>query len=52
MDIEFIGASHGDAPIPRNLMQLHTHSFTEFWGGTPRGDLGADGRFGDSPLDD
>lgn len=28
-----------------NLLQLYTHDFSDFWPGTPRGELGDDGRF-------
>ncbi len=34
-----------------NLMQLYIHDFSEFWWDREDGDLGADGRFGDYPLD-
>ena len=34
-----------------NLMQLYTHDFSEFWAGRAEGEIGADGRFGDYPLD-
>lgn len=29
----------------QNLFQLYTHDFSDFWVGTPRGDVGEDGRF-------
>lgn len=50
--VELTGAVPGDAPLIQNLMQLYTHDFSEFWAGTPRGDLNADGRFDPYPLDD
>jgi predicted acetyltransferase len=34
-----------------NLMQLYVHDFSEFWAGTPDGELQDDGRFADYPLD-
>ena len=40
-----------EAPIIQNLMQLYTHDFSEFWGGTERGDLNAEGLFDSYPLD-
>jgi predicted acetyltransferase len=33
------------------MMQLYAHDFSEFWAGTPRGELGEDGRFADYPLE-
>jgi predicted acetyltransferase len=35
-----------------SLMQLYIHDFSEFWAGTPRGELQNDGRFWSYPLDD
>jgi predicted acetyltransferase len=40
-----------DVPLIQNLAQLYTHDFSEFWAGTPRGDVNAEGRFADYPLD-
>jgi predicted acetyltransferase len=40
------------APIIQNLVQLYTHDFSEFWGGTSRGDLNAEGLFDAYPLDE
>ncbi|MDP3747603.1 MAG: GNAT family N-acetyltransferase [Phenylobacterium sp.] len=37
-------------PVLQNLMQLYNHDFSEFWAGTPKGDLQADGRFEPYPL--
>ena len=45
-------AARAQAPIIQNLMQLYTHDFSEFWGGTARGDLNAEGLFDAYPLDD
>lgn len=39
-----------DADTIQNLMQLYTHDFSEFWAGTDKGELGADGRFAPYPL--
>ncbi len=39
------------APVIQNLMQLYTHDFSEFWGGTSRGDPNAQGLFDAYPLD-
>ena len=38
--------------IIQNMVQLYTHDFSDFWRGTPRGDLSPDGRFDDYPLDE
>jgi predicted acetyltransferase len=40
----------GEERIIENLMQLYTHDFSEFWAGTSRGDLNADGLFAPYPL--
>jgi predicted acetyltransferase len=45
-------AERAQAPIIQNLMQLYTHDFSEFWGGTSRGDLNAQGLFAAYPLDE
>ncbi|MDP3854051.1 GNAT family N-acetyltransferase [Phenylobacterium sp.] len=37
-------------PVLQNLMQFYIHDFSEFWAGTPKGDLLADGRFEAYPL--
>lgn len=34
-----------------NLMQLYVHDFSEHWSGTSNGNLQANGRFADYPLD-
>ncbi|QCM10632.1 GNAT family N-acetyltransferase [Agrobacterium tumefaciens] len=44
-------ASPADASVFQNLMQLYTHDFSQFWAGTPRGELEQNGRFPDYPLD-
>jgi predicted acetyltransferase len=45
-------AERAQAPLIQNLMQLYTHDFSEFWGGTSRGELNAQGRFDAYPLDE
>jgi predicted acetyltransferase len=39
-------------PVLQNLLQLYTHDFSEFWAGTSKGDLQADGRFAAYPLEE
>jgi predicted acetyltransferase len=46
------GAEHAQAPLIQNLMQLYTHDFSEFWRGTSRGDVNAQGLFDAYPLDE
>jgi predicted acetyltransferase len=48
--VELTDAGPADAALIQNLMQLYTHDFSEFWAGTSRGDLDADGRFAPYPL--
>lgn len=50
--VDVTGTVPGHAPLIQNLMQLYIHDFSEFWAGTPRGELNADGRFDPYPLDD
>jgi predicted acetyltransferase len=45
-------AGRDQAPLIQNLMQLYTHDFSEFWGGTSRGDVNAQGLFAAYPLDE
>src|SRR5579863_2361562 len=45
-------AEPAQAPVIQNLMQLYTHDFSEFWGGTARGDVNAQGLFPAYPLDE
>jgi predicted acetyltransferase len=45
-------AERSQAPIIQNLMQLYTHDFSDFWRGTARGDLNAQGLFDAYPLDE
>jgi predicted acetyltransferase len=49
--VAVIGADRDQAPLLQNLMQLYTHDFSEFWAGTSRGDLNADGLFESYPLE-
>lgn len=51
MDVRLVRAGPDDAGTLQNLFQLYTHDFSEFWAGTPRGELRADGRFPDYPLE-
>jgi predicted acetyltransferase len=48
--VEISRASAAERSTLRNLMQLYVHDFSEFWAGTPDGDLHPDGRFGDYDL--
>jgi len=41
-------ATADERPILENLVQLYIHDFSELFAGTPRADLGADGRY---PVD-
>jgi len=50
--VSVAGAVRAQAPIIQNLMQLYTHDFSEFWAGTARGDLNAQGLFDAYPLDE
>jgi predicted acetyltransferase len=50
MHFELIEASHADLSTLQNLMQLYTHDFSEFWAGTPRGELCGNGRFPEYPV--
>lgn len=49
--VAVLNADPGQAPVIQNLIQLYTHDFSEFWGGTSRGNLNAQGRFDDYPLE-
>jgi predicted acetyltransferase len=50
-DIEVTPAPPGARAAIQNLFQLYVHDFSEQWAGTARGELDAQGRFGDYPLD-
>lgn len=52
MAVTITVASPEAEPIIQNLVQLYTYDFTEFWAGTPRGDLLPNGRFDAYPMDD
>jgi predicted acetyltransferase len=45
-------AAPQQAQVIQNLMQLYVHDFSEFWGGTARGDLNAQGLFETYSLDE
>ena len=51
MNVIVTEASNTQEPILQNLLQLYTHDFSEFWAGTDKGDLQADGRFANYPLE-
>lgn len=50
-DVEIAVARPGERATLENLMQLYVHDFSEQWAGTPRGELGSDGRFAAYPFD-
>jgi predicted acetyltransferase len=52
VNVSVTRAEPSQAPIIQNLVQLYTHDFSEFWGGTSRGDLNAQGLFDAYPLDE
>jgi predicted acetyltransferase len=49
--VEVSVARPEERPALANLMQFYIHDFSEFWAGTPEGELQDDGRFADYPLD-
>jgi predicted acetyltransferase len=51
MNVQLIVASPAERLALENLMQLYIHDFSEHWAGRDEGDLDADGRFADYPLD-
>jgi predicted acetyltransferase len=51
MDVHLNKAVRAQEPIFQKLAQLYTHDFSEFWAGTARGDLNADGCFDPYPMD-
>lgn len=52
MTVTLTNASVQQESILQNLMQFYTHDFSEFWAGTSRGDLTAEGRFEPYPMAD
>jgi predicted acetyltransferase len=50
--VAVVDVERGQARVIQNLMQLYTHDFSEFWAGTSRGDLNAQGLFEAYPLDE
>jgi predicted acetyltransferase len=50
-DLEVSIADPSERPALANLMQLYIHDFSELWRGRSEGELRADGRFQDYPLD-
>lgn len=49
--ITLTDALAAQAPVIQNLIQLYTHDFSEFWAGTSRGDVNAQGLFDAYPLE-
>lgn len=49
MSVSVTPANAGERPVLENLFQLYIHDFTEFWAGSDRGELQADGRFAPDP---
>jgi predicted acetyltransferase len=43
--IEVAAAKFSERGVLDNLFQLYVHDFSEQWVGTPRGEVGVDGRF-------
>jgi predicted acetyltransferase len=52
MDVHLSKAMREQEPLLQKLAQLYTHDFSEFWTGTLRGDLNADGSFDPYPMDE
>lgn len=50
-EISLVRLTARDEGLLQNLFQLYTHDFSDFWAGTDRGEVGADGRFADYPLE-
>ena len=51
MHLDIHPAGPQDAGLLQNLFQLYTHDFSEFWAGSARGELEANGRYTDYPLE-
>lgn len=49
--MEVTEADSSQSLLIQNLIQLYTHDFSEFWAGSSRGDLDAQGRFEAYPLE-
>lgn len=51
MTLELVRVGGAEIPVLENLIQLYIHDFSEFFTGTPRCELGEDGRYAlDKPL--
>lgn len=50
-NVEVALARPEERPALDQLLQLYIHDFSEFWAGTPRGELQDDGRFVMYPID-
>ena len=49
--LEIVAATRADIPVLRNLFQFYVYDFSELWAGESRGELMANGRFEDYPLE-
>jgi len=52
MQVTLKHADREQEPIFQNLFQLYIHDFSEYWAGTPRGDVQPDGRFAPYSMDE
>ena len=50
MDVNVAPARLEEKPAIENMFQLYVHDFSEFWSGTPRGELSGEGRFEPIPF--
>jgi predicted acetyltransferase len=50
MNVALISTTRSQESVLQNLIQLYTHDFSEFWAGTPKGDLEENGLFAPYPL--
>jgi predicted acetyltransferase len=51
IDIELEAIGRAEESLLQNLFQLYMHDFSQHLAGTPKGELSADGRFPDYPLE-
>ena len=51
MSVSVVPARLEEKPAIENLFQLYAHDFSEFWSGTPTGELSEEGRFPPLPLE-
>jgi len=52
LDLQVERAEKAQQALIEAMLQLYTHDFSVHWAGTPRGELGEDGRFAPYPIDD